>query len=453
MDSIQTIFAFIVALGLLVSVHEFGHFWVARRNGIKVLRFSVGFGRPLMTWHDKSGTEYVVAMIPLGGYVKMLDEREGPVSDDERHLSFNSKPVLARMAVIAAGPLANFLLAIMALWLMYVIGVRTVVPVVGEVTPNSPAATAGLYHNAEIVGIDNQVTRSWSDINMALLRSIGETRNIDVTVRPFGESTAASETVTIPVDRWLLGVEQPNPISALGFQPWSPNLPARIGEIVPGGAAARAGLQGDDEIVAIDDKPVADWNEWVAEVRQNPRKTLLVAVVRDGQELLLEVTPDEKALADGSKIGYIGAGSSRFTWPEERVRDIRFGPLAALGVAVTETGSLSYLMLDSLGKMVTGLVSMSNLSGPITIARAAGASIQSGLESFLAFLAMLSVSLGVINLLPVPVLDGGHLVYHLYELFRGKPLSEKMQMMGMRAGLALIMGIMFVALFNDISRL
>ena len=453
MDSIQTIFAFIVALGLLVSVHEFGHFWVARRNGIKVLRFSVGFGKPLITWYDKLGTEYVIAMIPLGGYVKMLDEREGPVPESERHMSFNSKSVLARMAVVAAGPAANFLLAIAALWLMYVIGVRAVVPVVGDVTPGSPAAMAGLYHNAEIVGIDNQTTRSWSDINMALMHSIGETRDIDVAVRPFGEPAVLAETVTIPVERWLVGVEQPNPISALGFQPWSPDLPARIGEIVPEGAAARAGLQGGDEVVAVGDEPVSNWNDWVEMIRQNPLLTLPVAVVRDGQMVLLEVTPDEKALADGSKIGYIGAGSSRFAWPEERVRDIRFGPLAALGVAVTETGSLSYLMLDSLGKMVTGLVSMSNLSGPITIARAAGASIQSGLESFLAFLAMLSVSLGVINLLPVPVLDGGHLVYHLYELFRGKPLSEKMQMAGMRAGLALILGIMFVALFNDISRL
>ncbi|CAM3688896.1 sigma E protease regulator RseP [Parendozoicomonas haliclonae] len=453
MDSIQTVFAFIVALGVLVSVHEYGHFWVARRCGIKVLRFSVGFGKPLLTWYDKQGTEYVIALIPLGGYVKMLDEREDDVPEHERHLSFNSKPVLARIAVVAAGPIANFLLAIVALWIMYMVGVRAVVPVVGDVAPESAAEKAGLYRDAEIVGVDGTTTRSWNDINIALMRSIGETRSIDLAVRPFGQEHEQPTSKSLPVQRWLVGDEQPNPIRSLGIQPWSPPVPPVIGQILEGGAAEQAGLQTGDEVISINGRYVSSWDEWVEEIRVNPKRAVEVIVLRDGREQSLNLVPGEKALADGSKIGYIGAGSSPFTWPEERVRDIRFGPVAALGVAMEETASLSILMVDSLGKMITGLVSVSNLSGPITIARAAGASIQSGLESFLGFLAMLSVSLGVINLLPVPVLDGGHLVYHFIELIRGKPLSEKAQMFGMRIGLALIMGVMFIALFNDLSRL
>ncbi|MTI14250.1 sigma E protease regulator RseP [Sansalvadorimonas verongulae] len=453
MDSIQTIFAFIVTLGLLVSIHEYGHFWVARRCGIKVIRFSVGFGKPLLRWHDKLGTEYVIALIPLGGYVKMLDEREDPVAEHERHMSFNSKPVLSRIAVVAAGPVANFLLAIVALWLMYMIGVRAVIPVVGDVLPDSPAARAGLMANTEITSVDGDDTRSWNDVNMALLKSIGDTKTIDVVVRPFDYPDAPPEPKGISVSNWLTGDEQPSPVHGLGIVPWSPDVPAVIGQIVPGQAAERAGLQTGDKIIAMNGAAIPNWEEWVKGIRNSFGKTLDLTVERNGQGISIDLIPGEKSLADGTKIGYIGAGSGSFTWPEDYVREIRFGPVAALGVAAQDTASLSYLMVDSLRKMITGLVSVSNLSGPITIARAAGASIKSGLESFLSFLAMLSVSLGVINLLPVPVLDGGHLLYHFVELIRGKPLSEKAQMFGMKIGLALILGVMFVAIFNDLSRL
>ncbi|MCL6271995.1 sigma E protease regulator RseP [Sansalvadorimonas sp. 2012CJ34-2] len=453
MDSIQTILAFIVTLGLLVSIHEYGHFWVARRCGIKVLRFSVGFGKPLFTWRDRQDTEYVIAAIPLGGYVKMLDEREGDVAEEERHLSFNSKPVLARIAVVAAGPIANFLLAIAALWIMYMIGIRALVPVVGEIAPGSLAAQSGIVSGAEIVAVDGRETRSWHDVNMALLRPVGESRSLDLSLRQFEKPSAAPYSVTVNIQSWLLGEEQPNPVRALGIAPWTPSVPAIIGKIVPDGAADKAGLRASDEIISMQGQPVTGWNEWVELIRENAGNELSVEVRRDGRLENLQLIPGEKELADGTKIGYIGAGSSPYSWPEEYIRDIRFGPVAALGVAAADTASLSTLMLDSLGKMVTGLVSVSNLSGPITIAKAAGASVKSGVESFLSFLAMLSVSLGVINLLPVPVLDGGHLLYHFVELLRGKPLSEKMQMFGMRIGLALILGIMFVALFNDLSRL
>ncbi len=453
MDSIQTVLAFIVTLGLLVSVHEYGHFWVARRCGIKVLRFSVGFGKALFRWHDKQGTEYVIAMIPLGGYVKMLDEREEPVPDDQRHLSFNGKPVLSRIAVVAAGPIANFLLAIVALWLMYMIGTRAVIPVVGDVVPETPAAHAGLLPGSEVVAVDGDTVRSWHDFNMALLKSMGETRTIDVAVRPFDNPTAQTVQTPVSVKDWLVDEEQPSPIRNLGIIPWTPKIPPVIGQVLEGGAAEAAGLQVGDTVVSMNGLPVDDWNVWVNEIRDNPGRTLPIVVERNGQAVDINLVPGEKPLADGGKIGYIGAGSRPYNWPEDHVREIRFGPVDALGAATTETASLSFLMVDSLRKMITGLVSVSNLSGPITIARAAGASVESGLESFLGFLAMLSVSLGVINLLPVPVLDGGHLLYHFYELIRGKPLSEKAQMFGMRIGLTLIMGVMFVALFNDLSRL
>ncbi|WP_281647922.1 sigma E protease regulator RseP [Parendozoicomonas sp. Alg238-R29] len=453
MDSIQTIVAFIITLGLLVSVHEYGHFWVARRCGIKVIRFSVGFGRPLFRWRDKLNTEYVIAMIPLGGYVKMLDEREDPVPEHERHMSFNSKSVWSRIAVVAAGPIANFLLAIVALWIMYMVGVRAVIPVVGSVLPDSPADKAGLMVNSEITAVDGRATSSWNDVNMALLQSIGETKTISLAVHPFSSPASVPEMKDISVKNWLVGDEQPSPVRGLGIVPWSPDVPAVIGQIVPDLAAERAGLQKGDKVIAMNGAAVNNWEDWVGEIRSSMGKPLEVTVERNGQRITIDLIPGEKSLADGTKIGYIGAGSSPFTWPEDHVREIRFGPVAALGVAAEETASLSFLMVDSLRKMITGLVSVSNLSGPITIARAAGASIKSGFESFLGFLAMLSVSLGVINLLPVPVLDGGHLLYHFVELIRGKPLSEKAQMFGMRIGLALILGVMFVAIFNDLSRL
>ncbi len=454
-DTLQTVLAFVVTLGILVSIHEFGHYWVARRCGIKVLRFSVGFGKSLWSRTDKHGTEFSVAAIPLGGYVKMLDEREGPVADNEKHLSFNAQSVLARIAVVAAGPAANFLLAIAALCLMYLLGVRTVVPQIGSVQPESAAWEAGLKSGDEIVAVDGTETSGWQAINMELLSSIGDSRSIVFSVRS-GEPGSLPEggvrDVSVSVSNWLVGEEQPSPIRDLGIIPYSPEIPAIIGQLVDDGAAKLAGVKTGDKILAADEIPVKDWMDWVKTVRARPDQTINIRIDRGGQELTLELTPASKTENDLT-FGYIGAGVQSVSWPDALIRDIRLGPFDAVVEGAKATWNLTSMTLESLWKMVVGLVSVKNLSGPITIAKVAGASLESGLENFLYFLAMLSVSLGVLNLLPIPVLDGGHLLFYMVELVRGKPLSEKIQMLGVKIGVTLVLGVMMLAMYNDLSRL
>ena len=428
--TLQTFLAFVITLGILVSIHEFGHFWVARRCGVKVLRFSVGFGKALWRRTDRQGTEYVIAAIPLGGYVKMLDEREGPVPDADKEFAFNRKPVLSRIAIVAAGPIANFLLAIAALWLMYVMGVKTVLPQVEKVLPDSPAALAGFQPGDEIVQIGSIETPGWQQVNMELLSFIGENRTVDVTVKPGvpGQKPDGSEVIRqLPLNNWLVGEEDLNPIKSLGVVPYSPQIPAIVGQVVAGGAAEQAGLKPGDKIIKTNGEPVQDWLAWVNLIRGHPGKTLQIEVERDGSVQGLTLMPGEKEV-EGQRVGYIGAGVQSVSWPDDMTRTLQFNPLSAVPKAVQATSALTGMTLESLWKMVRGLVSVKNLSGPITIAKVAGASLQSGLENFLYFLSMLSVSLGVLNLLPIPVLDGGHLLFYLVEWVRGKPLSEKAQM-------------------------
>ncbi len=454
LESLQTILAFVITLGILVSIHEFGHFWVARRCGIKVLRFSVGFGMPLWRRTDRHGTEFVIAAIPLGGYVKMLDEREAPVSDEQKHLSFNSKPVLSRIAVVAAGPIANFLLAIAALWLMYVIGIKTVLPQVGEILPESPAALAGIQPGDEILTIDGEETLNWQQVNMQLLSYIGDNRFLDIVVREGepGQKPAGSEYVrSVRVDNWLVGQEPLNPIKALGVAPYSPSIPAIIGQIAESGAAEKAGLEVGDRVIAMNGQPIEDWLAWVKLIRVSAGQSLSVTVERSAGRVDLQLTPGDKDVG-GQTVGYIGAGVQLVGWPDDLVRTIQYNPATAVYQATKATAALTSMTLESLWKMVTGLVSVKNLSGPITIAKVAGASLESGLENFLYFLAMLSVSLGVLNLLPIPVLDGGHLLFYLVELVRGKPVSEKAQMIGLKIGVTLVVSVMMLAFYNDLSR-
>lgn len=453
--TLQTVLAFVVTLGILVSIHEFGHFWVARRCGVKVLKFSVGFGKSLWSRTDRQGTEYSIAAIPLGGYVKMLDEREEPVAEEEKHLSFNSQPVLSRIAIVGAGPLANFLLAVAALWLMYMIGVRTLIPQVGEIIPESPVAMAGLHPGDEIVAIDGEETPGWQSVNMELLSSIGESGFITLSVKSGEPGHAPAGPVRdyrVKIDNWLVGEEHPNPVRALGLVPFAPEVPAVIGQLVADGAASRAGLETGDKIISANGQPVEDWMRWVDIIRANPEKTIDVVFERNGIRKSLDLTPGSREL-EGEPSGYIGAGVKQVSWPDEMVRNIQFGPVAALAKGAEATWSLSSMTVESLWKMFAGLVSVKNLSGPITIAKVAGASLESGLENFLYFLAMLSVSLGVLNLLPIPALDGGHLLFYMVELVRGKPLSERVQEMGLKIGVTLVVGVMILAMYNDLSRL
>ncbi|MDT8895059.1 sigma E protease regulator RseP [Halomonas sp. I1] len=451
MDLIQNVLAVIVVLGLLITFHEFGHFWVARRCGVKVLRFSVGFGKPLWSRYDRHGTEFAVAAIPLGGYVKMLDEREGPVPPEEQHLAFNHKTVWQRIAIVAAGPLANFLLALVAYWALFVAGTTTVVPVIGEVASGSPAAEGGLTAGQEITAIEGQAVRSWEEVNLELVSVIGASGELTVAARGEGDSVAREHR--LPVQDWLVRQDPPRPLATLGVTPWRPEVPAVIDRVAEGEPAAEAGLASGDEVLAVDGQPVASWSHFVERVQARPGERLDVQVARDGETLVLSLTPRARESEDGRRVGYIGAGVAPVSWPEDYRREIRYGPLAALGQAANRTGDMTLLTLDAIRKMLVGLISPTNLSGPITIARIAGDSARSGLESFVSFLAYLSISLGVLNLLPIPVLDGGHLLYYIVEVVRGRPVSERAQAFGLRVGLALVGTLMLMALYFDLMRL
>ena len=450
MSTLYMIVGTLVALGVLVTFHEFGHFWVARRCGVKVLRFSVGFGTPLLRWHDRRGTEFVIAAIPLGGYVKMLDEREGDVPPEQLEQAFNRKTVRQRIAIVAAGPLANFLLALLFFWLVAMLGSMQVRPVIGAVESDSLAAAAGLQAGQEIVAVNGEPTSGWAAVNLQLVRRLGESGTLLVNVRD--EGSTADSPRHIVLNDWLRGVDEPDPIASLGIRPWRPALEPVVAQLDPKGPAQAAGLQLGDRLVALDGQALDDWQQLVDRVRALPGKSVALAVERQGQRL--EVAVALAARGEGeARSGYLGAGVAGVEWPAEMLREVSFGPLEAVGEGLARTWTMSLLTLDSLKKMLFGELSVKNLSGPITIAKVAGASAESGLGDFLNFLAYLSISLGVLNLLPIPVLDGGHLLFYLVEWVRGRPLSERVQGWGMQIGISLVIGVMLLALVNDLSRL
>ena len=450
MSALYMIVGTLVALGGLVTFHEFGHFWVARRCGVKVLRFSVGFGTPLLRWHDRQGTEFVVAAIPLGGYVKMLDEREGEVPADQLDQSFNRKTVGQRIAIVAAGPIANFMLAMAFFWVLAMMGSQQVRPVIGAVEGGSLAAQAGLVAGQEIVSIDGEPTTGWSNVNLQLVRRLGESGSLQVVVREPGTTAEASHQLVLK--DWLKGADEPDPIKSLGIRPWRPELPAVLAELDPKGPAQAAGLKTGDKLLALNDQAVKDWQQVVDWVRVHPEARIVVHVERDGVQLDIPLTLAARGEGKAA-TGYLGAGVKGVDWPPAMIREVSYGPLAAIGEGAKRTWTMSILTLDSLKKMLFGELSVKNLSGPITIAKVAGASAQSGVADFLNFLAYLSISLGVLNLLPIPVLDGGHLLFYLIEWARGRPLSDRVQGWGMQIGISLVVGVMLLALINDLGRL
>jgi regulator of sigma E protease len=440
MEFLQYVLALLVTLGILVSVHELGHFVIAKASGVRILRFSIGFGRPLVSWFDREGTEYAIAAIPLGGYVRMLDERESEVSPDEAHRSFNRLSPSWRIAIAAGGPLANFLLAIVVYWGLAIAGNTDLVPFVAAPDDATPAAEAGLRDEVEIVSVDGVATPSWSHVTMALAARLGDTGEIRI-----GTRAAAADDISetrIPVAEWQRGVDEPDLLGALGFVP---TLPAVVGDVVAGGPAARAALEPGDRIVALDDRPVANWSEWVEVVRAAPGERHEALVERRGVQLTLGLEIDVRTADDGKPYGFVGVAPL--------MREVRYGALDAVPHALGETWDKTLLTLDLLKKMVTGLVSSKNLSGPITIAKVAGDSARSGLESFMAVLALLSISLGVLNLLPVPILDGGHIVLCTAEMILRRPIPERVQAVGVQIGLALVGGMMLLAVYNDLTRL
>ena len=440
----------LVALGVLVTIHEYGHFWVARRCGVRVLRFSVGFGKPLLRWHDRQGTEFVIAALPLGGYVKMLDGREEKLQEQDTPQAFNLKPVRQRMAIVAAGPVANFLLAFVFFWLLALLGTQQARPVIGEIMPDSLADVAGLQSGQEIVAVDGNPVTGWGDVNIQLMRRLGETGTLQLDARSEGNSVASQYSLAL--DAWQKGVEQINPLQALGIQPWRPAAQAVLTHFDEQGPAQAAGLQLQDRILALDGEPVDDWQQLVALVQEHPEQRVELLVLRRGVEQVVSVLLASRS--DGQVTrGYLGAGVTGEPWPESMLVDKSYGFLAGAVEGVRHTWRMSVMTLVSIKKMLLGEMSAKNLSGPISIAKVAGASAESGLRSFLNFMAYLSISLGVLNLLPVPVLDGGHLLFYAVEWVRGKPLSERIQALGMQIGIALVLSLMAFAVFNDIARL
>ncbi|MBK5510586.1 MULTISPECIES: sigma E protease regulator RseP [unclassified Pseudomonas] len=450
MSALYMIVGTLVALGVLVTFHEFGHFWVARRCGVKVLRFSVGFGMPLLRWHDKQGTEFVLAAIPLGGYVKMLDEREGEVPADQLDQSFNRKSVRQRIAIVAAGPIANFLLAMVFFWVLAMLGSEQVRPIIGAVESGSIAAKAGLSPNQEIVAIDGEPTTGWAAVNLQLVRRLGESGALQLLVREQGSTTDSPRELML--DHWLKGADEPDPIRSLGIRPWRPALPPILAELDSKGPAQAAGLKTGDRLLTLDGQSLNDWQQVVDTVRMHPDTKIMLRVERDGAQIDVPVTLAARGESK-APTGYLGAGVKAVDWPPEMIREVSYGPLAAIGEGARRTWTMSVLTLDSLKKMLFGELSVKNLSGPITIAKVAGASAQSGVADFLNFLAYLSISLGVLNLLPIPVLDGGHLLFYLIEWVRGRPLSDRVQGWGIQIGISLVVGVMLLALVNDLGRL
>ena len=451
-SALYYVVSFIVTVGVLVVIHEFGHYLAARLVGVKILRFSVGFGKPILIRRKgRDQTEWVVSAIPLGGYVKMLDEREGEVAASEAHRAFNRQSVAARIFIVLAGPAANFFLAFLVYWALFIVGLPGMKPVVGDPPRNTPAAVAGLANGDTVRSVADEPVATWSDVRWLLLKEA-----VKRGTTPIEVETARGALVAHSLDLSRLTKEDLDKdlLEKVGLRAFRPNAPARIGRPLPGRPAERAGFAAGDLVVSIGGKPVATWSDFKNEVSSNPGRSLVFEIERAGQRLQLRATPDIEGKGD-NRIGLLGVEP-----PAEALREydrmattVRYGPVAAIPKAALKVYDLSLFSVKMLGRMVVGDVSWKNLSGPITIADYAGQSAQLGWITWLGFLALVSVSLGVLNLLPIPLLDGGHLVYYLAEIVKGSPVSERTMEIGQRFGLALLLGLTFFAFYNDLNRL
>ncbi len=450
MNALMSLFWFLLAISVLVAVHEWGHFAVARRFGIKVLRFSIGFGRPLWRRQGADGTEYVIAALPLGGYVRMLDEREADVAPEERHRAFNTKPPLVRIAVAAAGPAINLAFALFAFWLMFMVGVAERRPSIDP--PRAIAAEAGLREGDEILAVDGRSISGWTQLTLALIGPALDRQAVDLTL--LGADGSERELV-LPLDRLPDGMREQDLFQTLGLRPFMPPTAVVVGSVVDGEPAALAGLRSGDRILRIDDQPLRNWlslRDLIVSGQAGAARVL--DIERDGQLQQLTVFPAK--LSDGAVrigIGFASPSEAERSAIDAQFLVLRAGPVEALGRAADECVRITSTTLDMLGKMIVGKASLENISGPVGIAGFARSSAELGLARFLYFLGLVSLSLAILNLLPIPVLDGGHILYYLIELIRGRPLSERSQVAGQYVGLAALGSLMCLALFNDISRL
>jgi len=454
-EILGSIWWLLVALGVLITFHEFGHFWVARRLGVRVLRFSIGFGRPIWSRTGADGVQYVISALPLGGYVKMLDEREGDVPDNQLHEAFNRKPVLHRAAIVVAGPAFNLIFTILAFWVMFMLGIPESRPIIGEVS--GIAAAAGLQAGDEIVAIDQQETRTWSHAVLGLVTHAIDREPVQVTVSDAGGIESSHE---LDLSRLEDGFSEENTLEAIGLTPWRLNIPAVVGTVSPDSPASGAGIYPGDRIVRVNGEEVPGWS-WVGYLVQkygSAEQFLTLTIDREGTQLEVKVKPRKESSGIFSSHLLLGIGNAepgpdqRTAWERSYIL-LQYGPLDGLKAALSETWRLTGATFGLLGRMLTGHASVKNLSGPISIAQFANSSAGQGLSNFLFFLGAISLSLGILNLLPIPVLDGGHLLYYLIEWAKGSPVSERAQMAGQYAGLVALAGLMSLAFINDILRL
>ena len=452
MSMLNTIFAFLLAIALLVTVHEFGHFLAAKACGVRVLRFSLGFGKTIVCkkWGQDS-TEWVISAIPFGGYVKMLDEREGPVAVEDFPHAFNRKTVWQRAIIVAAGPLANFLFAIFVYWALFIQGVPEAKPILDTPTSSSIGAMQDIRRGDRVNKVNDQAIETWQDLRWQLIQAAIEKRNVRLELLREG---AGISWITLNLAQIEISDQDKDPVSAIGLRLYRPDFPPVIGGVTDGSVAQKAGLAAGDRIITVDADPIRTWGAFVDIVRAKPGQAMVVELERNGARLKLELVP-EPVMLPGSKSlsGRVGAYARPPQDAAGLVALVRRGPLESLRASLSKTYEMALFSLKMMGKMLVGDISPKNISGPISIADYAGQSAQMGIAPFLAFLALVSISLGVLNLLPVPLLDGGHLLYYTFEILVGRPLSDGAMEFGQRIGMALLMMLMAFAFYNDISRL
>ena len=451
MSALFIVVAAILLLGPLIAIHEFGHYIVARKLGVKVLVYSIGFGPTLLKWTSKkSGIQYQLSALPLGGYVKMLDEREGSVAEQDLPKAFNRQHPWKRIAIVAAGPLINLAFAVVLFWILFIPSQEQLNTRVGKVLPNTPAATVQMQVGDKITNVDGTATPTWEKLNFALVDRVGETGSIEIQADRAGQV----KTFQLPIQDFLKNQNQ-SALDSLGFMPYRPHIPAVAAKLSEDGAAIRQGMKEGDKIIAIDGVKMNDWFDVVQVVQASPEKLLKIDILRQNQLLHLEVMPQAKRDSMGNVSGVLGVQNipGKINIPADYKQVIQYSPTEAFVMAVDKTGQISGMILNSIVKMFRGLIGLDNLSGPITIAKVAGQSAEMGWQTFISFMALMSVSLGILNLLPIPMLDGGHLVYYFIELIRGKPVSEQIQLVGLKIGMVLLGSMMLLALFNDFMRL
>ncbi len=449
MALVISILGIIITILFVIGTHEAAHFMMARALSVRVITFSIGFGKTLFSWKDKSGTNYVFALIPLGGYVKMVDENEGPVNDADKPYAYNRQPFYKKFLIVLAGPAMNIFCAFVLYWLIFMIGFTTLKPVTGDIAKNSIAAQAGLKPHQEIVSLDNRDVASWINVIFRLLAHLGDKDQITIESKDMKGDKITSHTLNLK--DWVVNDLKPDPLESLGITPFEPTIPLIIGVINPNSPASKAQLEKGDIILAWNGKKVKDWTEIIQTVHDNPDKSATITVKRNNKTLDIPLTIGSKRTFFLEKHGILGIGP-KFTYPTELLREIKYPPIEALARSWHEIRDFTYFNILLFGKLFTGKLSVQSLGGPITIFETAGDALNSGLIAFLGFLAFLSISIGIINILPIPGLDGGHLVLQIIELIIGRPIPERTLTLLFRLGFIFILVLMFQSLFNDILR-